>query len=298
VNKLLLFGICAVAIFAAALPVADAAGFRGRWADRFGARAGGDAPAPALPNLAYGPDPAQVVDVYVPPRAHAAPVIVMVHGGGWRRGDKALSPATGIKARHYMAKGWLLVAVNYRLLPVPPDQQAADVARALAMVEDRAASWGGDPSQVILMGHSAGGHLVALLSAHPAAWRDMGAKPWAGTVVLDSAAIDLVQVMSGRHARLYDDAFGTDRAYWTRNSPFHQLAADAVPMLIACSTSRADKPCANAAPFVDKGRGMGKDFALLPENKNHGEMNRDVGSDPAYTAAIDRFIARALGRRP
>jgi len=57
------------------------------------------------------------------------------------------------------------------------------------------------------MGHSAGAHLVALLTAHPAFTQAEGALPWLGTVSLDSAAFDVVAVMSGRHLALYDRAF-------------------------------------------------------------------------------------------
>lgn len=247
-------------------------------------------PVPTFADIPYGSDPRQTIDVYVPTRPGQGPTVVMVHGGGWRRGDKNLSPATGEKAAHCLARGSIFVAVNYRVLPTPPDLQAADVARALALVERNVARWGADPSRIVLMGHSAGGHLVALLSAHPAGWAAAGLGPWSGTVVLDSAAIDLVAIMERRHARLYDDAFGRDPAYWQRNSPLHQLADDALPMLIACSSTRMDNPCANARSFVARGRAMGKNFTLHPEPKNHGAMNRDFGRDPVYTAIIDRFI--------
>ncbi len=65
-----------------------------------------------------------------------------------------------------------------------------DVARALAAVQARAGEWGGDASRVVLMGHSAGAHLVALLSADPTRAAAEGAGPWRSAVVLDSAAID------------------------------------------------------------------------------------------------------------
>ncbi|MFA7277188.1 MAG: alpha/beta hydrolase [Pseudobdellovibrionaceae bacterium] len=255
-----------------------------------------DGPSPKFSDVPYGDEEKQAIDVYMPEHAVAhAPVIVMVHGGGWRHGDKAMGKGMKYKAAYYTGKGYIFISVNYRLLPdTPPDVQAVDVAKAVALVQKKAVSWGGDPARIVLMGHSAGAHLVALLSVHPAAWARTGLRPWAGTVVLDSAAIDLVKVMSGRHVGLYDDAFGDDKTYWTQNSPLHQLAADALPMLITCSSSRGDNPCGNAQGLVTKGKTLGKTYEILPADKNHGKMNQDVGVDPDYTASIDRFIESVI----
>ena len=165
-----------------------------------------------LADRAYGPHSAQRYDVYLPSRRpmQTMPIIVMVHGGGWAHGDKAHAPVVDNKVRRWVPRNVALVSVNYPMLPeTPPLEQARHVARALASVQRDAPSWGGDPRQVVLMGHSAGAHLVALLTAHPPFTQAEGALPWLGTVSLDSAAFDVVAVMSGRHLALYDRAFGT-----------------------------------------------------------------------------------------
>ena len=87
-------------------------------------------------DIAYGADPAQRYDVYLP--AHAkpnAPILFMVHGGGWRRGDKAYANVVEHKAAHWLSKGYVFVSANNRLLPqADPLQQARDVAAAVASI--------------------------------------------------------------------------------------------------------------------------------------------------------------------
>jgi acetyl esterase/lipase len=92
-----------------------------------------------------------------------APVMVYVHGGGWVIGDKREQG----KPMMYelVARGWLCVAINYRLSPKAtwPDH-IVDVKRAVAWVKEHIAEHGGDPSFIAISGGSAGGHLCALLA--------------------------------------------------------------------------------------------------------------------------------------
>src|SRR6185312_10943064 len=135
------------------------------------------------PDIAYGDDPAQRMDVYLPPRPERAPILLMVHGGGWRRGDKDNARVVGNKIARWLPKGVIFVSVDYRMMPdAKPLTQSEDVARALAKVQDLAPGWGGDPANIILMGHSAGAHLVALITAAPEIAAAQGAKPWKGAV--------------------------------------------------------------------------------------------------------------------
>lgn len=91
--------------------------------------------APRVETLAYGPDPAQLLDIHRPEvAAGAAPVLVMVHGGGWRWGDKALPGVWQAKAAYWGARGYVLVSLDYRMLPAAdPLDQARDVAAARAL---------------------------------------------------------------------------------------------------------------------------------------------------------------------
>ncbi len=102
------------------------------------------------------------LDLYRPQDRSEAPVLVFVHGGGWTSGDKALY---GFIGRTFAQRGFLTIVTNYRLSPeVTHPTHVQDVARAIAWVYRRIAQYDGDPERIVLMGHSAGGHLVSLVT--------------------------------------------------------------------------------------------------------------------------------------
>lgn len=254
--------------------------------------------AKLLKDIAYGEADAQKMDVYLPAHAEHATVILMVHGGGWRIGDKAASQVVDNKASRWLAQGFIFISINYRMLPKADVlTQADDVARALAAAQSRAAGWGGDPAKFILMGHSAGAHLVALLSAAPARAQAQGAHPWLGTVALDSAALDVVKIMQSRHYRLYDKAFGKDETFWKSASPFHVLNSAATPMLLVCSTTRKDKPCDQAEALAAKAAALGVRAAVSGQALSHKEVNQKLGLPGAYTDTVERFMRSLAAAR-
>lgn len=241
-------------------------------------------------DVAYGTDDQQRMDIYLPQKAAGAPVIFMVHGGGWRRGDKAAKAVVENKVTRWVARGFIFISANYRLLPkADPLEQAQDVASALAAAQGKVAVWGGDPAKFILMGHSAGAHLVALLASSPTMAMTMGARPWLGTVALDSAALDVVEIMQARHFRLYDPAFGSDPAYWRKASPFHELSANATPFLAVCSTRRSDS-CSQARRFVAKAASLSVRASVLEEDLSHRDINQRLGLEGGYTDAVESFM--------
>ena len=108
------------------------------------------------------------LDVYRPAgrELEGAPVLVQVHGGAWTLGSKETQ---GLLLMNRMAKrGWVCVAVNYRLAPAHPfPAQVVDVKRALAWLREHVAELGGDPDYLVLTGGSAGGHLASLAALTP-----------------------------------------------------------------------------------------------------------------------------------
>jgi arylformamidase len=248
------------------------------------------------PDIAYGADPAQRIDVYLPLRPVRAPILFMVHGGGWRRGDKDNPGVVDNKVARWVPKGIIFVSVDYRMMPeAEPLTQAEDVARALAKVQERAPGWGGDPANIILMGHSAGAHLVALVTAAPEIAAGQGAKPWKGSVLLDSGAMDVPAIMNARHWPLYDKAFGDDPAKWQAASPFHRLAGPTLPMLAVCR-ERGHESCPANRAFALKAEKLGGHVDVLPMTLTHGEINMQLGLPGAYTERMEAFM-RDLGWR-
>ncbi|SCK28583.1 alpha/beta hydrolase [Vogesella sp. LIG4] len=243
--------------------------------------------------LAYGADARQQMDAYWPQAGvQGMPVIVMVHGGAWRTGSRQSAAVVAAKVGRWVPQHMVLVSLDYRLLPqAAPLQQAQDVAAALAWVQQQAPRWGGDGRKVVLMGHSAGAHLVALLTASRPLQQAAGLQPWLGTVALDSAAYDVPALMQRRHFRFYDQAFGADPAGWPAVSPLAQLQQPMPPLLAVCSQQRPDKPCDEASRFVARARQLGGRAELLPVARSHRDINATLGSDDGYTRAVEAFMA-------
>lgn len=244
-------------------------------------------------DVAYGKDKKQRLDVYLPSNPKNAPVIVMVHGGAWSKGDKRMDRVVDNKAARWNPKGIIFVSLNYRLLPdANPLKQADDVANALVYIQKNAIKWGGNPQKIVLMGHSAGAHLVSLVSSDPTQYPAL--KPWLGTVSLDSAAMNMPKVMGIKHYDFYDEAFGSDPTFWEAASPYHRLSSKAVPMMLVCSSIRPDKPCAEMEGYVQKAKSLGLHTVVQPEAMSHKEINEDLGLESDYTKAVEAFI-RSLG---
>ncbi len=115
-------------------------------------------------DVAFGPDATDQLDVFPSSRA-GAPVLVFIHGGYWRALDKA---DHSFIAPSFTHEGAMVVVPNYALCPaVTIEHIALQLTRALAWVWRHAAEHGGDPGRIVVAGHSAGGHLAAmLLSCH------------------------------------------------------------------------------------------------------------------------------------
>jgi acetyl esterase/lipase len=106
-------------------------------------------------------DGRQVLDVYSPKNAKDLPVVFWIHGGGWQTGDKT---DVQIKPQAFMGKGFVFVSTNYRLLPsVDMATIVRDVAKSIRWVHGHIAEYGGDPGRLVIMGHSAGAQLAALI---------------------------------------------------------------------------------------------------------------------------------------
>lgn len=125
--------------------------------------------APEL-DVRYGDGPNETLDVFAPARA-GAPVMVYVHGGWWRSLDKL---DHSFVAPPFVAAGAMVVVPNYALCPaVTIEQITMQMAHALAWTYRNAARFGGDPRRIAAIGHSAGGHLVAMLLC--CRWREVAA---------------------------------------------------------------------------------------------------------------------------
>lgn len=257
------------------------------------------APPAFEPDLAYGPDPMHLLDVYHPAKPSGR-VIVMVHGGGWWRGDKDMPNVVANKVAHYLPLGYTFISIDYRLgTDIDPLDQADDVARSLAYCQGKARAWGCNPDQFTLMGHSAGAHLAALLASAPTLWLSRGVRQWLGTIALDSAAYDVPAIMSGRHPSIYDKAFGPEPSFWRAASPIDRLSRKPQPMLLVAGVTGGEETerYENVQAFAAKAERLGGRVQILPEDLSHGDCNGNLGLPGPYTDAVDAFLWSLLPTR-
>ena len=130
----------------------------------------------ALRDAAYGADPRQHLDVFVPAvPVERAPVLVFFYGGSWNSGSK---DDYAFAAQAFAAQGFVTVLPDYRLYPQSrfPDF-LEDGAAAIAWVRDNIAAHGGDPHRIVLAGHSAGAYNAAMLGLDPEYLRNVGVDP-------------------------------------------------------------------------------------------------------------------------
>ncbi|KNZ33713.1 MAG: esterase [Methylibium sp. NZG] len=147
--------------------VADAAQILERWAR---ASALAREKSDARLDLPYGDGDKETLDVF-PAARENAPVLVFIHGGYWRALDK--SDASFV-APSFVQAGAMVVVPNYALCPaVSVDHIALQMARSLAWVYRNARRHGGDPSRIVVAGHSAGGQLAAMMLS--CQWQQVGA---------------------------------------------------------------------------------------------------------------------------
>lgn len=113
-------------------------------------------------DAAYGAHPRQKLDLYAPNSGESAPVLVFIHGGSWRNGDRSDYNFLGAA---FAAQGFLTAIPNYRLVPeVRFPDFIEDCALAVRWAQDNAARFGGDATRIVLVGHSAGAYNAIMLA--------------------------------------------------------------------------------------------------------------------------------------
>lgn len=253
-------------------------------------------PAGAI-ELAYGADPRQRLDLARPADTRTpAPLIVFVHGGGWTRGDKR--QGAGEKPAFYTGIGHAFATVNYRLVPgVTPAEQAQDIAAAIALLRGKAGTLGLDPQRIVLMGHSAGAHLIALV-ATDTRYLDAAGIPSSaisGVVLLDGAGYDVSrQIAAGRAIarNIYARAFGTDPARQSALSPVTHATAPNVGRWLILHAERRDDARDQAALLSAALTRAGARAAVVPvKDGTHMKINRDAGmAGTLVSEQIRRFL--------
>jgi arylformamidase len=243
------------------------------------------------------------VDIGPPMTGCPAPVVVWVHGGGWRVGDK--SNQTTDKMQLLNDLGYLVVSVNYRLTdpaaadPVQYPTHAEDVAAAIGWIHERIAKYGGDPRRVALIGHSAGAQIVANVATDPQflGAHDLALDDLACVAPIDTEGFD-VSGPAGFGIQLYLDAFGTDPAVWEDASAIHHVESGAgiPPHLLVRRGTAARQRQLDA--YANTLRAAGVPVTIIDaRGLSHADVSNQIGApgDAVMTPAVTAFLAECFG---
>lgn len=246
------------------------------------------------------------LDIMVPsaPPSGPRPVVVWTHGGGWAYGDKSNQMAD--KRRLFASAGYVLVSINYRLSPDPPNindpervmfpTHPEDVAQAIAWTIQNIEAYGGDSTRLAVMGHSAGAHLVALvgLSDRFLGKHNLPLSSLSCVLPIDTSAFDintLLEPSDPERDATYWNAFGSDPLVWREASPIAYASQGNPPtsfFLVERGTAARRQQLQALAQAL---RTNGHQVTVIDASiYTHQEVNQAIGS-PEDVIVTDQLMA-------
>jgi acetyl esterase/lipase len=252
----------------------------------------------------------QVLDVYAPAGAKNLPVVFWIHGGGWQAGDKTM---VTLKPKAFMDAGFVFVSISHRLLPtVDMGALTGDVASALGWVHKNIATHGGDPTRLLVMGHSSGGQLAALMCTDDRYAKAQGYSLTMikGCVPVDADTFDIPAIieMAETRARVHHlplptyghrQKFGDDPAKHRDFSPVTHVARNkGIPPFLILHIAGNPDTVAQARRMAAVLEAAGISAKVVAGREaTHTSLNDNIGAanDPV-TAELFAFVAEALKR--
>lgn len=225
---------------------------------------------------------AHLLNIYRAKNCKSCPVMVYIHGGYWVMGDKN---GFSDKAKAFTANGFVYVSINYRLAPdYQFPENVEDTARAFAWVKENIIDYGGDPEQIYLLGHSAGGHLAAMIALDERYLAPFHLIPSdiAGIISLDSSAYYLPALFAAEPESQFmiSWAFGEEEGDLEIGSPINYVREGLTipPILLLVAGGRNVSEQVNNS-FYQKliENGYQADIFQFPE-KEHVSLDYDLGS--------------------
>jgi acetyl esterase/lipase len=253
-------------------------------------------------------DEFQVLDVYSPKNAKDLPVVFWIHGGGWQTGDKK---DVQLKPQVFTDKGFVFVSTNYRLLPnVDMGTINRDVAKSIHWVHDHIAEYGGDPKRLLIMGHSAGAELAALLCTDERYLKAEGLSLAIvkGCVPVDGDTYDVPAIIEVAETRWrvhglpkakfgHREKFGNDPEKHKDFSAVTHVAKDkGIPPFLLLHVAEHPDTSAQAQRLGNALKDAGIAVTVFgAKETTHGKINADLGKpdDPASKALFE-FLEKTL----
>lgn len=246
------------------------------------------------------------LDIYAPKTVKHLPVMIMIHGGGWRNGDKSNRGFIENKVPFFNENGYIAVSINYRLSPaIKHPAHIEDVAEAVAWIDKNINKYGGDKDKIFIMGHSAGAHLAALVAVDERRLKlhKLNLSAIKGVILLDGAGYDVPTQMKGNEffsgilGDMYENAFTNDEAIQKDASPLFQIkkGTNIPPFLIFTAGERkaSVSQSENLVKALTKVGVKAQTFDDL--DKNHMTINKQFGlADEMITKKSKEFLASIL----
>src|SRR5262245_16748231 len=253
-------------------------------------------------------DKLQTLDVYSPSNGKGLPVVFWIHGGGWQAGDKS---EVHLKPQVFNDKGFVFVSTNYRLLPhVDMATLTRDVAKSIRWVHDHIAEFGGDPKRFLIMGHSAGAQLAALLCTDERYLKEEGLSfaiikgcvPVDGDTYDIPAMIEVAEMRQRLHGLPLPKfghriKFGNDPALHKAFSAVTHVAKDkGIPPFLILYVANHPDVTAQALRLGNVLKAADVPVTLFgAKETTHTRINADLGrSDDAATTALFGFVEKAV----
>ncbi len=251
----------------------------------------------------------QVLDVHSPKDAKNLPVVFWIHGGGWQAGDK--SGGIQPKSQVFVEKGFVFVSTNYRLLPnVEMETIFRDIAKSMHWVHDHIAEYGGDPNRILVMGHSAGAQLAALISIDERYLQAEGLSLAIikGCVPVDGDTYDVPAIIETAETRRrvhgqpqakfgHREKFGNDPAKHRDYSAVTHVAKDkGIPPFLIIHVAEHPDTSAQAQRLATVLKEASIPVTVFGgKETTHNKINDNLGvpDDPA-TKALFEFVETAL----
>lgn len=250
----------------------------------------------------------QVLDVYALPGAKDLPVVFWIHGGGWQTGDKSM---VALKPKAFTEAGFVFVSINYRLLPaVDMGTLSRDVAKALGWVHKNIATHGGDPTRLLVMGHSAGGQLAALMCTDDRYAKAEGVSLTVikGCVPVDADTFDIPAMIEVAETRArvhglplptygHRQKFGNDPAKHREFSAVTHVAKNkGIPPFLILHIAGHPDTTAQARRMAAALEAAGISAKVVAGRETtHNSINDNIGAaDDPVTKELFTFVAQVL----
>lgn len=239
-------------------------------------------------DVRYGPGAAEALDVFLSESEAPAPIIVFIHGGGWRGSNKE---ARAFPADLFCRSGAVWISIEYPLAPAHRlDAMVAAVRRAVLWVQSNAASFNGDAARIVVVGNSAGGHLAAMAATTD--WQaeaGLPEPPISGLVTI-SGVFDM-RPLQLTHANSWLEM---DDASVLRNSPSRHIPDKGCPLVALVGTHEPDEFRRQSIDFAADwaARGGNARSIVVPEHNHFSIIGLLGEADNPVSGALLEMIGR------